>query len=149
MSKGKDLQMKPIQGMTPQFLEKEAGNGDEKKPKKMKPKKPDPAELIKMYEERGLNTTEASHKAISDLQSFASELLARLKDESSRPRSSARDKQINNRLSVLEMKIDSKPSMPQSLAIGVTASAIVSAAPSVFNALASTWSSISNSLKRN
>lgn len=116
-----------------------------------KSKKPNPEELLALYEAKGLNPTEASHQAIHDLQSVISNLLysrARSSDRSSQQFSSQLDP-ISTRLSLLEMKVDTKPGMAQTLALGVSAGAIVQATPHVFRAVSSIWSNFRNSIKGN
>jgi hypothetical protein len=123
-------------------------------PLQKKSKKTEPAELLALYEAKGLNPTEASHQAIHDLQGVISNLLY------SRARSSERDRSsqqgfsskidyISTRVSLLEMKVDSKPGMAQTLALGVSASALVQATPHVFRAVCNIWSSFRNSSKGN
>lgn len=53
----------------------------------------------------------------------------------------------NARLAILEMKLDSKPGYPQTLALGVTAAGIANALPHVFRALSQVWSSVRNASK--
>ena len=119
-----------------------------------KSKKPDPAELLALYEAKGLNPTEASHQAIHDLQSVISNLLysrTRSSERSSQSQQgfSSQLNQISTRLSLLEIKVDTKPAMAQTLALGVSAGALVQATPHVFRVVSNIWSSLQNSIKGN
>lgn len=117
-------------------------------------RRPDPAELLAVYEAKGLNPTEASHQAINDLQNVISNLLysrARSsdRDQSSQQGISSKIDYISTRLSLLEMKVDTKPGMAQTLVLGVSASALVQATPHFFRAACNIWSSFRNSMKGN
>ncbi|KAJ9691608.1 hypothetical protein PVL29_013715 [Vitis rotundifolia] len=48
---------------------------------------------------------------------------------------------------MLEMKLDSKPGYPQTLALGVTSIEITSMLPHVFGAFSQIWSSIRSASK--
>ena len=119
-----------------------------------KSKKPDPAELLALYEAKGLNPTEASHQEIHGLQSVISNLLysrARSSERSSQSQQgfSSQLNQISTRLSLLEIKVDTKPGMAQTLILGVSAGALVHAMPHVFRAVSNISSSFRNSIKGN
>ena len=53
----------------------------------------------------------------------------------------------NAHLAILEMKLDSKPGYPQTLALGVTSIEITSTLPQVFGAFSQIWSSIRSASK--
>ncbi|XP_074562710.1 uncharacterized protein LOC141819271 [Curcuma longa] len=90
--------------------------------KKKRRAPPGPAEVLAHYESQGLSPREASLRAVGELQ----ELLYN----------------VNTRLAVLEMKLDAKPGFPESLAIGVVASAFASSVPHVLSGLRSIWDSV-------
>ncbi|KAK8967552.1 hypothetical protein KSP40_PGU011961 [Platanthera guangdongensis] len=106
---------------------------------------PSPEEMIAFYESKGLDRQAASLKAIEDLQS----LLLRGADASRRdrlPPSGDLQRKLDNaiaRLAILDMKLDSKPGYPESLAIGVASGALLgglsAALPSALRALGDTW----------
>ncbi|KAL8158680.1 hypothetical protein V2J09_000217 [Rumex salicifolius] len=105
---------------------------------------PTPQELISHYESQGMDSQQASFKVIDDLQN----MLVRVISSSSSSKSVKAKKNkfmsdasrkldtANARLAILEMKLDSKPGFPQSLAIGVASGA-------TFRGLSSVWPHIS------
>ncbi|KAJ0965570.1 hypothetical protein J5N97_026708 [Dioscorea zingiberensis] len=117
---------------------KEKPNLTEENEKKKRRRPPSAEEVLAHYEAQGLEPREASLKAIRDLQL----LLYRSVSSSTRPGAKDTDStrkldNINTRLAILDMKLNSKPSYPQSLAIGVTAQAIFTALSTIFNAVKS------------
>ncbi|GLJ10528.1 hypothetical protein SUGI_0129810 [Cryptomeria japonica] len=99
-----------------------------------------------MYEAKGLSSTAASHQAILDLQKVLSKVVSQVRTSPTR-RNEAFKSDINTRLAILEMKVDSKPGIGQMLGLQVAATAIVQTAPHVFRAVGNMWSSVRNSTK--
>ncbi|KZV27232.1 hypothetical protein F511_04685 [Dorcoceras hygrometricum] len=95
------------------------------KKKKSSGRLPSPQEMVSHYEKQGMGTQQASLKVIQDLQSALFRMAA-----ANRSRKSADSKldAVQSRLLHLEMKIDSKPSYPQALALGVASAGVWNAA---------------------
>nr|XP_027087516.1 uncharacterized protein LOC113708967 [Coffea arabica] len=101
--------------------------------KQVKRKLPSPRELVSHYESQGLDTQEASFKVIEDLQNALFRLMlsssgaGKGKSNKQGPSSDISRKLdvINARLLQLDMKVDSKPGYPQSLAIGVASGTLL------------------------
>ncbi|KAG6485259.1 hypothetical protein ZIOFF_053793 [Zingiber officinale] len=112
---------------------------DESSNKKRRPP-PGPAEVLAHYESQGLSPREASLRAVGELQ----ELLYKYAAKKNRFATDYPRKldSFNTRLAVLEMKLDAKPGFPESLAIGVAASAFASSVPHVLSGLRSIWDSV-------
>ncbi|XP_039120237.1 uncharacterized protein LOC120256634 [Dioscorea cayenensis subsp. rotundata] len=114
---------------------KEKPNSNEDK-KRRRP--PSAEEMLAHYEAQGLDTREASLKAIKELQ-----LLLYRSVSSARPGAKKDDdstRKLDNvytRLAILDMKLDSKPNFPQSLAIGVTAQAIFTGLSTIYKVVRS------------
>ncbi|KAJ8641079.1 hypothetical protein MRB53_017773 [Persea americana] len=107
-------------------------------------KPPTPEELVAHYQSQGLDFKEASLKAIQDLQAFLHDLVARRAKKQIFMASTVRKlDNINTRLAVLDMKLDSKPSYPETISIGVGIGAAVRGvgfvAPHVAGAIGQMW----------
>lgn len=124
---------------------------------------PSPKEMIAHYESKGMDTGEASVKVIEDLQSalfrkFVQENKKTKKNaggpgaDSSPPNSRKLDV-INSRLIQLEMKVDSKPGYPQTLAIGVASGALLGGIgnllPHLAASAANIWKSVTTAATSN
>ncbi|KAL7100462.1 hypothetical protein ACP275_09G146600 [Erythranthe tilingii] len=111
-----------------------------------------PQELVAHYEKQGMDTQEASLKVIQELQGAVFKMMT---SDRSRNRSTANNSPevvtsakldaIHARLLQLEMKIDSKPSYPQALALGVASSGIFNAALQLWNSVRQSTSSSNSS----
>lgn len=106
----------------------------QKKNKQIKRKLPNPRELVAHYESQGMDTQEASFKVIEDLQNalfrmmLSSSGASNGRSKKQGPSSSDTSRKldvINARLLQLDMKVDSKPGYPQSIAIGVASGAFL------------------------
>ncbi|WOK94387.1 hypothetical protein Cni_G03089 [Canna indica] len=106
---------------------------------------PGPEELLAHYESQGLNPREASLRAIGELQTILYRYAVK-KDRFAADSPRKLDG-VNTRLAVLEMKLDSKPGFPESLAIGIASGAFVSAIPHVVGSLRSMWYSVRSATK--
>ncbi|KAI7986393.1 hypothetical protein LOK49_LG14G02266 [Camellia lanceoleosa] len=125
-----------------------------------KRKLPTAQELIAYYESQGMESKEASVKVIEDLQKA---LFFRItSSSSSRGISNSSDTKkkmvmaetsrkqldvINARLINLEMKLDSKPGYPQTLAIGVASGATLRGLGTLFPHVAAAFSHIWNAVR--
>ncbi|KAE8699330.1 hypothetical protein F3Y22_tig00110580pilonHSYRG00099 [Hibiscus syriacus] len=121
---------------------------------KTKRKIPTPQELISHYQTQGLDAQEASVKVIEDLQN----VVMRVVSSNSKPKkdkflidASRKMDSVNNRLAVVDMKLDSKPGYLETFAIGVASGAafngISSVLPHVFEGIAQIWSSVRTATK--
>lgn len=113
---------------------------------------PSPREMITHYESKGMDAQEASLKVIEDLQNalFRRLVLERKKmkkaggggDSTS---SSQKLDVINSRLINLDLKLDSKPGYPQTLAIGVASGTLLHGIGTIIPHLAASVAHIWNS----
>ena len=130
----------PLQNMT-----KPAGTQKRKLPK--------PEELISHYESQGLDSREASVKVIEDLQAALFRVISsgRGKKDKLLLDASRKIDSANSRLSILDMKIDSKPGYGETFAIGLasglTLKGISSVFPHVLGAFGQIWNSAKNVTK--
>ncbi|RVX03722.1 hypothetical protein CK203_023075 [Vitis vinifera] len=118
-------------------------------PRTQKRKLPTPKELIAHYESQGMEPQEASLKVIDDLQTALFRVISSGRGKKDRFTMDASRKldTANARLAILEMKLDSKPGYPQTLALGVASAGIASALPHVFGAFSQIWSSVRSASK--
>lgn len=126
------------------------GNDKKKRIKKM----PGPKEMVSHYESQGMGTEEASLKVIEDLQKVLFRMAVTSRENGGATASSAgttsrKLDSINSRLISLDMKMDSKPSYPQTLAIGVASGALVQLFPHVAGAVVNIWNSVRSATKSN
>lgn len=122
------------------------GNGGKAEavaPKKLSP--PTPEELLAHYEAQGLEPREASLRVIRDLQTILYRVVAPGRGKKERFVVDAARKldNVNTRLAIVEMKLDSKPGYPEMFAIGVAAGAALQgfagAAPHMLGAFGKMW----------
>lgn len=105
---------------------------------------PSPEELVAHYESQGVDPKEAPLKVIEDLQSVIIRVIGSGRGSKDKFMANTTRKldNINTRLAVLDMKLDSKPGYPQALAIGVSAGATVGLLPHLATALAQMWDAV-------
>lgn len=115
------------------------GNTTAKNKKKSK-KMPSPQELVAHYEKQGMATQEASLKVIGDLQGALFRMISANAKRGGGDNSnaspqviSAKLDAVHSRLVQLETKLDSKPSYPQALAIGVASASLWNGALELWN----------------
>ncbi|KAL5825653.1 hypothetical protein ACOSQ3_021716 [Xanthoceras sorbifolium] len=116
-------------------------------PQKRKP--PTPQELISHYKTQGLDQEQASIKVIEDLQSVLFRVIAS-KNKNKKDRlvgdTSKRIDVINNRLAIVDMKLDTKPGYGETLVLGVASGAALNGIgcvwPHVLNGLGQIWSAV-------
>lgn len=122
---------------------------DENKPNKNKRRPPSPEEVVAFYESQGLDHHAASLKAVEDLQSALLRGAAASRRDRLAPVAELQRKldNANTRLAVLDMKLDSKPGYPESLAIGVASGALLHGLAAALRALADTWRSVASATK--
>ncbi|XP_020215693.1 uncharacterized protein LOC109799529 [Cajanus cajan] len=122
------------------------------KPSK-KMKLPTAKELISHYESRGMDSQEASMKVIEDLQKalFSVVSSGRGKHDKLLTESSRKIDAISNRLTILDMKLDSKPGYIETFAIGLASGAalkgIGALVPHVIAPLGNIWNSVSSAIQ--
>lgn len=122
------------------------------KKKKKSKRMPSPQEMVAHYEKQGMATQDASLKVIGDLQGALFRVIAanskRGGDSSnSNPNTSspqvisAKLDAVHSHLVQLETKLDSKPSYPQALALGVASASLWNGAVQLWNTVRRTTSS--------
>ncbi|XP_022639402.1 uncharacterized protein LOC106769307 isoform X2 [Vigna radiata var. radiata] len=86
---------------------------------------PTPKELISHYESQGMDSQEASMKVIEDLQKALFGVVSSGKGRNDKllAESSKKIDSISNRLTVLDLKLDSKPGYVETFAIGLASGA--------------------------
>ncbi|OAY30159.1 uncharacterized protein LOC110630938 [Manihot esculenta] len=141
------MEQPPLPNTNPQ-----APSKDYNKPPKKKP--PTPQELISHYQTQGLDSQEASVKVIEDLQNVLFRVISsnnknrkdKLVSETSR-----KVDMVNNRLAVLDMKLDSKPGYVETFAIGLASGAafrgIESVWPHVLGGVGQIWNAVTSATK--
>ncbi|PKA57886.1 hypothetical protein AXF42_Ash012425 [Apostasia shenzhenica] len=109
---------------------------------------PTPEEVLAYYQSQGLDAQSASLKAIADLQTLLLRGGARGGSAASRRDFQRKLDNINTRVAILDMKLDSKPGYPESLAIGLAAGGFLhglsAALPPALRALADAWRSVTS-----
>ncbi|KAL6585299.1 hypothetical protein OROMI_004588 [Orobanche minor] len=108
---------------------------------KSKNRMPSPREMVAHYENQGMDTQEASLKAIQDLQGALFKMVTANSRNKSSPDFSAKLDRIHAHLLNLEAKIDSKPSYPQAVAVGVASAGIWNASLQLWNTVRQATSS--------
>ncbi|KAG0470409.1 hypothetical protein HPP92_017109 [Vanilla planifolia] len=117
-----------------------------KKPKKNRRQPPSPEEVLSFYESKCLDPRAASLMAIGDLQS----LVLRSSTSPRQDRLAASEElsrklaNLNSRLIVLDMKLNTKPAFPESFAIGIASGAVLNGLPYAFRALSHAWGSVAS-----
>lgn len=105
-------------------------------------------EIVSYYESQGLDTNEASLKAIENLQNVLVQVVGSGRGKKGKFISETGRKldNLNTRLAVLEMKLDTKPGYRETAAIGVAsglaATGFCSVLPHVLGALGQMWDSV-------
>ncbi|KAK4269602.1 hypothetical protein QN277_022739 [Acacia crassicarpa] len=119
------------------------------KPKPVSKKKPPtPQELIAHYESQGLDSNAAAVKVIEDLQKALFGVISsgRGKKDRMLVDSSRKIDALGSRLTLLDLKLDSKPGYPETFAIGIASGAAVSGIgavmPQIIGGLAQIWKSV-------
>ncbi|KAF8369691.1 hypothetical protein HHK36_021020 [Tetracentron sinense] len=136
---------------TPTALPSSPSSSATKEAQKMK--LPTPQDLVAHYESEGLNNKDASMKVIEDLQNVLYRVVSsgRGRKDKFMAETSRKLDTANTRLAILELKMDSKPGYPESLAIGVASAAIFkgfgSVFPHVVGAFAQIWDAVRGSTK--
>lgn len=119
----------------------------------VKRKLPTPQELISHYESQGVDSQAASVKVIEDLQKALFGVISSGRGKKDRllAESSRKMDALNTRLTVLDMKLDSKPGYAETFAIGLASGAalqgIGAVLPHVLGPLAQIWNSASSVTK--
>ena len=114
---------------------------------------PSPKELISHYESQGMDSQEASIKVIEDLQKALFGVISsgRGKKDKLLAESSRKMDAVNSRLTVLDMKLDSKPGYVETFAIGLASGAalrgIGAIVPHILGPLAQIWNSVTTATK--
>jgi len=114
---------------------------------------PTPKELISHYESQGMDSQEASMKVIEDLQKALFGVVSSGKGRNDRllAESSKKIDSISNRLTVLDLKLDSKPGYVETFAIGLASGAalkgIGALVPHILAPLAQILNSVSAATK--
>ncbi|KAE9610333.1 hypothetical protein Lal_00006436 [Lupinus albus] len=109
-----------------------------------------PKELIAHYESQGMETQEASIKVIEDLQKalFGVITSGRGKKDKMFVETNRKVDSVNNRLTILAMKLDSKPGFAETFAIGIASGAALKGfgaiVPHILRPLAQIWTSVTS-----
>ncbi|XP_057549759.1 uncharacterized protein LOC130827888 [Amaranthus tricolor] len=116
---------------------------------KQKPKLPTPQDLITHYESQGMDSHQASIKVIDDLQHMLFRVVSsgRGKKDKLKAETSRKLDNVNARLAIIEMKLDSKPGYPESIAIGVASAATFRGFSAIWPHIAAAASSVWNSVR--
>lgn len=126
-------------------------NDQEERRMRRKQQPPSPEELVAHYESQGVESKEAHLKVIEDLQAVVLRVVSSSSTKKDKFMANTTRKldNINTRLAVLEMKLDSKPGFPQALlAIGVSTGATASLLPHLAGAFARTWDAVRAAVRR-
>ncbi|CAL9095326.1 unnamed protein product [Musa textilis] len=124
-----------------------ATSGNEGADAKKRP--PGPDEILAHYESQGLGPREAALQAVGDLQSLLYTSLASGRGRKDRFMADTLRKldNANARLAILESKLDSKPGLGQTLAVGLASGVLLrgagAALPHVLGGLRGIWDSVS------
>ncbi|XP_068638978.1 uncharacterized protein [Aristolochia californica] len=114
---------------------------------------PTAEEVIAHYEAQGVDSKEAPLKAIEDLQNVLIKVLGSGRGRKDKFMGDTMRKldNVNTRLAILEMKMESKPGYGESVAIGVAsglaARGIGNVMPQVLGALGQMWDSVKSSTR--
>ncbi|MCD7457588.1 hypothetical protein HAX54_035446 [Datura stramonium] len=119
--------------------------------KKVTRKLPSPRELVSHYESQGMDSQEASFKVIEDLQGALFRVISSSRNDKNRnnirnvsSETSRKLDVINARLLSLDMKVDSKPGYPQTLAIGMASGGLLQVLPRVADSVVQIWNTVRN-----
>ncbi|XP_028772077.1 uncharacterized protein LOC114745361 [Neltuma alba] len=119
-----------------------------KAPSKKKP--PTPQELIAHYESQGLDSNAAAAKVIDDLQRALFGVISSGRGKKDRllADSSRKIDALNSRLTILDLKLDSKPGYPETFAIGIASGAAINGIgavmPQILGSLSQIWKSVAS-----
>ncbi|KAM7253837.1 hypothetical protein ACFE04_031519 [Oxalis oulophora] len=113
-------------------------------------KSPTPQDLVTHYTEQGLDSQAASFKVIEDLQNVLYRMISsnssRNKKDKILTDASMKMDNLNSKLGLLNMKIDSKPGYAGVFVIGVASAAtldgVKAVLPSVFQGVAQIWGAV-------
>ncbi|KAK4373799.1 hypothetical protein RND71_004476 [Anisodus tanguticus] len=126
-----------------------ASNNNESSKKKVTRKLPSPKELVSHYESQGMDSQEASFKVIDDLQGALFRVISSYRNDKNRnnnrnmsSETSRKLDVINARLLGIDMKVDSKPGYPQTLAIGLASGGLLQVLPRVVDSVVKIWNSV-------
>ncbi|XP_004252873.1 uncharacterized protein [Solanum lycopersicum] len=126
-------------------------NNNESSKKKVTRKLPSARELVSHYESQGVDSQEASYKVIEDLQGALFRVISTSRNDKNRnnnrnvsSETSRKLDVINARLLSLDMKVDSKPGYPQTLAIGMASGGLLQVLPRVAESVVQIWNSVRN-----
>ncbi|TMX03537.1 hypothetical protein EJD97_015791 [Solanum chilense] len=126
-------------------------NNNESSKKKVTRKLPSARELVSHYESQGIDSQEASFKVIEDLQGALFRVISTSRNDKNRnnnrnvsSETSRKLDVINARLLSLDMKVDSKPGYPQTLAIGMASGGLLQVLPRVAESVVQIWNSVRN-----
>ena len=115
-------------------------------PQRKKP--PKPQELISHYKTQGLDQEQASIKVIEDLQSVLFRVIASNSNKKDRlvGDTSKKIDVINNRLAIVDLKIDTKPGYVETFALGISSGAALNGMggvwPHVLKGIGQIWSAV-------
>lgn len=118
-----------------------------------KKKIPSPKELISYYESQGMDSHEASLKVIEDLQKALFGVISSGRGKNDRVLNESYRMMdfVNNRLAVLDMKLDTKPGYVETFAIGVVSGAALNGfgaiLPRIISPIAQIWNSVTTATK--
>ncbi|KAF5742698.1 hypothetical protein HS088_TW09G00750 [Tripterygium wilfordii] len=115
-----------------------------------KTKLPTPRELVSHYESQGMGSREASMKVIDDLHNVLYRVISSNNVNSKKGKlmveTSRKIDVVNNRVAIVDAKLDSKPGYVDTFAIGVASGAalqgIGSVLPHVFQGLGQIWTAV-------
>lgn len=128
-----------------------AGGKERPKPRK---RSLSPEEILAHYESQGLNSREAALQAVGDLQALLYSALPSSRGSKSDRLTADSLRKLDNanaRLAILDAKLDSKPDIGQSFAIGLASGALLRGAdavlPHVIGGIRSIWNSVGAATK--
>ncbi|XP_054791287.1 uncharacterized protein LOC129296921 [Prosopis cineraria] len=130
---------------------KNVASSKPKTPSKRKP--PTPQELISHYESQGLDSNAAAVKVIDDLQKALFGVISSGRGKKDRllADSSRKIDSLNSRITILDLKLDSKPGYPETFAIGIASGAalkgIGAVMPQILGGLAQIWNSVTSATR--
>ncbi|CAM8955942.1 unnamed protein product [Rhodiola kirilowii] len=129
-------------------LQQSSAEARENRNRNQKP--PTPKEMIALYESKGMEPQEAAEKVIGDLQGMLFRMAStrRGKKEKFMTETSKKLDNAQTRLTILEMKLDSKPGIGQSFAVGMAAGAAVNGLGSVWGGVATGAAEIWGAVRR-
>ncbi|EEF48709.1 uncharacterized protein LOC8259947 [Ricinus communis] len=131
-----------------------ANPSSKEKNKVAKKKGPTPQELISHYQSKGLDSQEASVKVIEDLQNLLFRVVSannKNKKDKLTAETLRKVDVVQNRVGILDMKIDSKPGYFETFAIGVASGAAFrgfeTVWPHVLGGVSQIWTAVTTATK--